>query len=178
MVGVALPVLDVMDSGRGVYPQPSEQDRIGLLLNLRGSAQHRALHQYPSNQACVRHGWLAARRRSHRESPDQHFRVGHSWSSCRLGARRIEHRRACRLIPTNTIPGGPMFTSYQWRFGAIFAVTLLSTLVWSQSVGNSGSVNGSVVDPTGAVVPNAQVEIRNPVSGFDRTTTADRRGKF
>jgi Carboxypeptidase regulatory-like domain/TonB-dependent Receptor Plug Domain len=71
-----------------------------------------------------------------------------------------------------------MFTSYQWRFGAIFAVTLLSTLVWSQSVGNSGSVNGSVVDPTGAVVPNAKVEIRNPVSGFDRTTTADSTGKF
>jgi hypothetical protein len=71
-----------------------------------------------------------------------------------------------------------MFTSYQWRFGAIFAVTLLSTLVWSQSVGNSGSINGSVVDPTGAVVPNAQVEIRNPVSGFDRTTTADSMGKF
>jgi hypothetical protein len=30
----------------------------------------------------------------------------------------------------------------------------------------------------GAVVPNAKVEIRNPVSGFDRTTTADSTGKF
>jgi hypothetical protein len=71
-----------------------------------------------------------------------------------------------------------MFTSYKWRFIAIFAVTLLSTIVWSQSVGNSGSINGSVVDPTGAVVPNAKVEIRNPVSGFDRSTTADSTGKF
>src|SRR6202051_3845900 len=71
-----------------------------------------------------------------------------------------------------------MPTSYKWRFVAIFCVTFLSTLIWSQSVGNSGSINGSVVDPTGAVVPNAKVEIRNPVSGFDRSTTADSTGKF
>jgi Carboxypeptidase regulatory-like domain/TonB-dependent Receptor Plug Domain len=51
-------------------------------------------------------------------------------------------------------------------------------MVRSQSVGNSGSLNGSVVDPTGAVVANATVEIRNPVSGFDRSTTTDNAGKF
>jgi hypothetical protein len=71
-----------------------------------------------------------------------------------------------------------MSTSYKWRFIAIFAVTFLSTMVRSQSVGNSGSLNGSVVDPTGAVVANATVEIRNPVSGFDRSTTTDNAGKF
>src|ERR1700746_3691539 len=71
-----------------------------------------------------------------------------------------------------------MPTSYKWRFIATFAVTVLSSIVWSQSVGNSGSINGSVVDPTGAVVPNATVEIRNPVSGFDRSTTTDAAGKF
>src|SRR4029077_7305856 len=48
----------------------------------------------------------------------------------------------------------------------------------AQSAGNSGSINGTVVDPTGAVVPNANVEIRNPVSGFDRSTTTDSLGKF
>ena len=48
----------------------------------------------------------------------------------------------------------------------------------AQSVGNSGSINGSVVDPTGAVVSNANVDIRNPVSGFDRSTTTDATGKF
>ena len=40
------------------------------------------------------------------------------------------------------------------------------------------SVTGSVVDPTGAVVPNAVVEIRNPVSAFERTVTTDNGGKF
>jgi hypothetical protein len=48
----------------------------------------------------------------------------------------------------------------------------------AQNVGNSGSINGSVVDPTGAVVAKAVVEIRNPVSGFDRSTTTDSSGKF
>jgi len=48
----------------------------------------------------------------------------------------------------------------------------------AQSVGNSGSVNGTVLDSTGAVVPNAKVEIRNPVSGYDRSTVTDSAGKF
>src|SRR6202140_4042711 len=71
-----------------------------------------------------------------------------------------------------------MSRSYKWPFIAMFALTFLSSVVWCQSVGNSGSINGSVVDPTGAVVPNATVEIRNPVSGFDRSTTTDSAGKF
>jgi Carboxypeptidase regulatory-like domain len=48
----------------------------------------------------------------------------------------------------------------------------------AQSVGNSGSINGTVLDPTGAVVAKATVEIRNPVSGFDRSATTDASGKF
>ncbi len=71
-----------------------------------------------------------------------------------------------------------MSRSYKWPFIAIFALTFLSSVVECQSVGNSGSISGSVVDPTGAVVPNATVEIRNPVSGFDRSTTTDTAGKF
>ena len=44
--------------------------------------------------------------------------------------------------------------------------------------GSSTSVTGTVVDPTGAVVANATVEIRNPVSAFERTVTTDSSGKF
>src|SRR5207302_87577 len=40
------------------------------------------------------------------------------------------------------------------------------------------SVTGTVVDPSGAVVPGAAVEIHNPVSQFDRTTTTDSSGAF
>jgi Carboxypeptidase regulatory-like domain len=70
-----------------------------------------------------------------------------------------------------------MTTSYR-RLIAIFGVALLTTTVAAQSVGNSGSINGTVVDPTGAVVPKATVEIRNPVSGLDRSTTTDGAGRF
>ena len=49
---------------------------------------------------------------------------------------------------------------------------------YAQSGGNSTAVNGTVLDSSGAVVPNAAVEIRNPVSGFDRQTATDNSGKF
>ena len=44
--------------------------------------------------------------------------------------------------------------------------------------GNSTSITGVVVDPSGAVVPNATVEIQNPVSGYVQTATTDNAGKF
>ena len=47
-----------------------------------------------------------------------------------------------------------------------------------QSSGSAGSISGTVLDPSGAVVPNASVEIHNPVSGYDRTTTTDSKGNF
>ncbi len=43
---------------------------------------------------------------------------------------------------------------------------------------SSTTLNGSVVDPTGAVVPGATVEIANPVSQFQKTATADAGGSF
>src|SRR3974390_2885600 len=65
------------------------------------------------------------------------------------------------------------------RFAALAAILSLPlALATAQSVGNSGSVSGTVVDPTGAVLPNAQVERHNPVSGFDRSATTDSGGKF
>ena len=47
----------------------------------------------------------------------------------------------------------------------------------AQSTGNS-TVAGTVVDPSGAVVVGAVVEMHNPVSGFSRTATTDALGKF
>jgi hypothetical protein len=74
-----------------------------------------------------------------------------------------------------------MPTSYLWRFAALAAIALSLSAIpiaGAQSAGNSGSVNGTVLDPTGAVVPNAKVEIHNPVSGFNRTTVTDSSGRF
>jgi hypothetical protein len=72
---------------------------------------------------------------------------------------------------------------------ASYVKSLLATLIlafylglslnsYAQSGGNSTTVNGTVLDPSGAVVPNAAVEIHNPVSGFDRKALTDNAGKF
>ena len=49
---------------------------------------------------------------------------------------------------------------------------------YGQSVSSSGTVRGSVLDPSGAVVNGVTVEIRNPVSGYTRTATTDSQGNF
>src|SRR5437016_6937938 len=72
-----------------------------------------------------------------------------------------------------------MLASYQKSLHAAFAVVIaLSLHAYAQSGGSSTSVTGTVADPSGAVVANATVELHNPVSGFDRTTTTDAAGRF
>jgi Carboxypeptidase regulatory-like domain len=74
-----------------------------------------------------------------------------------------------------------MLASYQRSLRAAFTVVFCAVLglqAYAQSGGNSGSISGTVSDPSGAVVPNATVEIRNPVSQYDRTTTTDSKGNF
>ena len=56
-------------------------------------------------------------------------------------------------------------------------VFLHAGVLFAQS-GNSGTINGVVKDPSGAVVTGATVSIHNPVSGYDRTTTTDSTGSF
>lgn len=60
----------------------------------------------------------------------------------------------------------------------VFVACLSSFTATAQSGGNSSSINGTVVDPSGSVVVNATVEIHNPVSQFERTATTDSAGKF
>ena len=54
-------------------------------------------------------------------------------------------------------------------------VSIFCLSSWAQS---SGTVEGVIKDPTGAVVPGAKVEIHNPVSHFDRSITSDSTGAF
>jgi hypothetical protein len=55
---------------------------------------------------------------------------------------------------------------------------IATPLIHAQGVGNSASISGTVLDPVGAVVPKATVEIHNVVSGLDRSTTTDTAGNF
>ena len=45
-------------------------------------------------------------------------------------------------------------------------------------LGGSGTVQGTVKDPTGGVMVAVTVDISNPVSGFKRSTTTDSAGQF
>lgn len=74
-----------------------------------------------------------------------------------------------------------MLASYPKWLRAAFVLLLdlaVSLSGNAQGGGNSTSITGTVIDPTGAVVPNPVVEIRNPVSVFDRTAVTDTSGRF
>jgi hypothetical protein len=55
----------------------------------------------------------------------------------------------------------------------------LATLNYAQSSsGNAGTVRGTVLDPSGAAIAGASVEIENPVSHYTQTTKTDSQGNF
>src|SRR5215472_16775528 len=60
---------------------------------------------------------------------------------------------------------------------ALFIVSLFAISAHPQSKSYT-SISGTVVDPSGAVVPGATVEIRNPVSQFERSVSTDNSGAF
>src|ERR1700682_5611233 len=70
-----------------------------------------------------------------------------------------------------------MFTTHQWRLAAL-AVASLFLAIGISHAQSATSVSGTVLDPSGAVVANANVEIHNPVSGFARSVTTDASGQF
>jgi len=47
-----------------------------------------------------------------------------------------------------------------------------------QSAGNAGTISGTVVDPTGAVIANATVILSNAISGLSRSATTDNSGAY
>ena len=73
---------------------------------------------------------------------------------------------ACRN--TLTIPGNVAEPEITMRILACLAVFVTFThLLDAQAT--SGSVRGAVVDPSGAAVAGATIEIQNPVSHYDQT---------
>ena len=73
-----------------------------------------------------------------------------------------------------------MPASYLWRLTALAAM-LLSFSAGSfagDPASGTTSLNGTIVDATGAVVLGATVKIHNPVSGLDRSVQTDTTGGF
>jgi hypothetical protein len=74
-----------------------------------------------------------------------------------------------------------MLASFKKSLRAALTVVFCLALgfrAYAQSSSNSGSINGTVLDPSGAVVPSAMVEIHNPISHFDVSTSTDKAGNF
>ncbi|MCC6539224.1 MAG: carboxypeptidase regulatory-like domain-containing protein, partial [Bryobacterales bacterium] len=61
---------------------------------------------------------------------------------------------------------------------AIFLALLLTLSAFAQSSAGGGSIQGTVKDPTGAVLPGAKITIRHLESGRATTTVANAEGFF
>jgi hypothetical protein len=66
------------------------------------------------------------------------------------------------------------------RLAYLLGFFLLSTHLglFAQSLGNAGTIQGIVRDPSGAVIANAQVSLRNVISGYSQTETSASDGTF
>ena len=64
-------------------------------------------------------------------------------------------------------------------FLCVFLMSIATaTIAPAQELGGAGTVQGTVKDPSGAVMTAVTVTIVNPVSGFRRETTTDEMGRF
>jgi hypothetical protein len=57
-------------------------------------------------------------------------------------------------------------------------VLIFAALAAPAQSGNAGAVRGTVADPSGAVIPNATVNLSNATSGLNRTVLTDATGQF
>ena len=67
------------------------------------------------------------------------------------------------------------------RHSSVLAIALLllvPALALAQSQANTGVIEGTVSDPTGAAIPGATVAVKNTATNFERTLTTDADGRF
>lgn len=58
------------------------------------------------------------------------------------------------------------------------SVVALPAAVHAQSAANSGQIGGQVLDPSGAVVADVPVQVRNVDTNYTRSTTTDSSGRY
>lgn len=66
--------------------------------------------------------------------------------------------------------------SHRVRSVALFALLLTASLMLGQVL--TGSITGTVVDPTGAVIPNAKVTVADQATNKEFSTTSNNTGEF
>ena len=60
----------------------------------------------------------------------------------------------------------------------LISLTLATNGIFAQSQATSGNIEGRVLDPNGAVVPNASVTAANKETGFEKASTTDEDGNY
>jgi hypothetical protein len=61
---------------------------------------------------------------------------------------------------------------------ALVALSVFTNLGFGQSLGNAGTIQGTVVDPSGAVVAKAEVSVHNVVTGYSQSVQSGSDGLF
>ena len=73
----------------------------------------------------------------------------------------------------------PLITNRLKQFGyAIFVMLVLAFAAFSQTQITTGTIQGTVADVNGAIVPGATVEVKNLDTNLSRTMTTDEGGRF
>jgi hypothetical protein len=63
-------------------------------------------------------------------------------------------------------------------FALLAALVVLTGSIFAQSLGNAGTIEGTVVDPSGALVPKATVTLTNAITGYKQTVASGADGAF
>ena len=64
------------------------------------------------------------------------------------------------------------------RLLGLFVLLFVSIQLLAQTQITTGVIQGTLVDPSGAVIPGASVEVRKPDTNFTRTQVTDNNGRF
>ena len=65
-----------------------------------------------------------------------------------------------------------------YRIRLLVTCLALASLLLAQNPGNAGTVEGTLLDPSGAVVAGAVVQLANPLTSFRAATSTDAQGTF
>ena len=83
------------------------------------------------------------------------------------------------MFQANSAPNIPLEGNVRHltKAAAVLVLALFATL-FAFAQGETGTVTGTVIDPSGAVVPNASITVVNPATGATRTTNTTSTGLY
>ena len=61
---------------------------------------------------------------------------------------------------------------------SLLIALLGASFVFAQGMGSSGSIIGTLADPSGATIAGASVQVKNRVTGYDKTVKTEADGTF